>query len=294
MKKTNSDNARNSILVRSILNPTNNKITLNMSELTVRDLIVYPLKSARGIHVESMQLNELGPELDRRWMVIDSQGKFVTQRKAPKMCLIETAMGFDGSLELAVKGSDKISVPAGGYAPKQSSVWGTEVQGEDCGDDAADWISAFLDKQCRIIYMPSSYERLVDTNYATQQERVGFADGFPLLIATQSSLEDFNSKLGFEIGMDRFRPNIVIGGNQPWAEDKWTDITINNITLSLLKPCSRCIMPSINPQTGEKQMQVNQTLQAHRRRERETYFGQNAVYDRLGTITLGDSVLLSQ
>ncbi len=265
-----------------------------MSELTVSDLIVYPLKSAKGFHVKSMQLNELGPELDRRWMVIDSQGRFVTQRKAPKMCLIETTMGIDGSLELGVKGSDKISVPAGGYALKQSSVWGTDVQGEDCGDAAADWISTFLDKQCRIIYMPSNFERLVDTDYATQQERVGFADGFPLLIATQSSLEDFNSKLGFEIGMDRFRPNIVIDGNQPWAEDNWTDITINNITLSLLKPCSRCIMPSINPQTGEKQMQVNQTLQAHRRRERETYFGQNAVYDRLGTIELGDSVLLSQ
>ncbi len=263
-----------------------------MSELIVSDLIVYPLKSARGIHLESMQLNELGPELDRRWMAIDSQGKFVTQRKLPKMCLIETAMTVDGSLELSVNGEEKLTVPAGGYEPKQSSIWGTEVQGEDCGDAAADWMSAFLNKQCRIIYMPSSHQRLVDTDYATQQERLGFADGFPVLIATQSSLNDFNSKLGFEVDMDRFRPNIVIDGNPPWAEDSWKDITINTIRLSLLKPCSRCIMPSINPQSGEKQMQVNQALQAHRRRDRETFFGQNAVYDRLGTIQIGDSVLV--
>ncbi len=292
LKEPVIDKAKQSVLVRSILNLRNSKITWNMSELIVSDLIVYPLKSARGIHVESIQLNELGPELDRRWMVIDSQANFVTQRKTPKMCLIETAMTADGSLELSVKGMKVLTVSAGGYTLRQSSVWGTEVQGEDCGDEAAVWISTYLDKQCRIIYMPSTHGRLVDTNYATQKERVGFADGFPLLVATQSSLEDFISKLGFEIGMDRFRPNIVINGNQPWAEDSWKKLAINDITLSLLKPCSRCIMPSINPQTAEKQMTVNQTLQAHRRRERDTYFGQNAVYDRLGSITLGDSVKL--
>lgn len=261
-----------------------------MSELTVSDLVIYPLKSARGVHLDSMQLSELGPNHDRRWMVVDSEANCVTQRKTPKMCLIETAIS-DGSLELSLEGGDqRYTVPAGGHEIRQSSVWGTDVQGEDCGDEAADWISAFLNKPCRIIHMPSTYTRLVDPNYATQQERVGFADGFPLLITTRSSLADFNRKLGSEIGMERFRPNIVIDGNQAWAEDNWKTLTINGINLSMAKPCSRCIMPSIDPQTAQKQMQINQALQAYRRRERETYFGQNALYDRMGEIQIGDSL----
>jgi len=260
-----------------------------MNVLTVVDLVVYPLKSAQGVHLESMQLNDLGPSVDRRWMVIDSKGSFVTQRKTPEMCFIETRLASDDQLALSGNGIEECIVPAGGYDLKQSSVWGTEVQGEDCGDAAAKWISTFLNKDCRIIYMPKSYARSVDTNYAKQGECVGFADGFPLLIATRPSLNDFNTKLGFEISMDRFRPNIVVDGNQAWDEDNWEAIEINGIRFDLVKPCSRCIMPSINPKTAEKQMAVNQALLKYRRRGRNTYFGQNAIYDRTGTIKLGDT-----
>jgi len=138
--------------------------------------------------------------------------------------------------------------------------------------------------------MPDSFNRVVDTNYANNNELVGFADGFPLLITTQASLNDFNEKLGFDVGMDRFRPNIVIAGNEAYAEDQWRVIEINGIEFSLVKPCSRCIMPSINPETAEKEMLVNQTLMQYRRRDKKTYFGQNALYNKLGTISIGDQV----
>ena len=265
-----------------------------MAKLSVSELNIYPIKSARGLSLPSMQLGAQGPECDRRWMVIDRHNEFVTQRKVARMCLITTAL-VGKELIVSAEGVAHCVVPIGGGQRRRSSVWGTGVSGEDCGDEAANWISAFLDKECRIIYMRDDYTRLVDPRFAGQSERVGFADGFPLLIATQASLDDFNSKLtssnvGYEIGMDRFRPNIVITGNAPWAEDQWRRISIGDIELNLVKPCSRCIMPSVNPETAEKQMEVNQALLTYRRRDQQTYFGQNALYATQGRISVGDTV----
>ena len=270
-----------------------------MAKLSVSELTIYPLKSAKGVTLDSMALSELGPECDRRWMVIDKNNNFVTQRKTPAMCLIRTEL-VDGELYISAEESGRCHVPPGGVDIYQSSVWGTSVNGSDCGSKAAQWISDFLDQECRIIYMHETDSRLVDPNFANNNEHVGFADGFPLLITSQASLDDFNSKLsaldsgdsktGLRIGMERFRPNIVVTGNPAWAEDSWKRLTINDVEFSLVKPCSRCIMPSVNPATAKKQMQVNQTLLTHRRRGRQTYFGQNALYDRFGTINIGDAV----
>lgn len=265
-----------------------------MTKLSVSELTIYPIKSARGLNFESIQLNPQGPECDRRWMVIDSNNAFVTQRKFTKMCLIDTQLNGD-ELFISAQGFGQCRLPQGGSKSFNSSVWGTVVNGEDCGDEAAEWVSAFLGKECRIIYMRNDYSRLVDTNFATQNERVGFADGFPLLITTQASLDDFNLKLSsahpeLKVDMRRFRPNIVITGNAAWAEDQWQQISIAGIEFSLVKPCSRCIMPSVNPETGEKQMAVNKALLEHRQRDKQTYFGQNALSQSLGRISVGDTV----
>ena len=261
-----------------------------MNKLIVSSLSIYPVKSARGVSLKSMRLNSMGPECDRRWMVIDNSGAFVTQRKVPKMSQINIELiksgirlSADGFSSCFVTRQDKERVLT-------SSVWGAEVEGHDCGDDVALWLSDFLSKDCRLIYMPDNFKREVDNNFARNQELLAFADGFPLLICSQASLDDFNNKLGYKISMNRFRPNIVISGNQAYAEDHWHTIAINGIEFSLVKPCSRCIIPSINPQTGVKEMAVNDALQAHRRRGQDTFFGQNALYNKLGTIQIGDEV----
>jgi uncharacterized protein YcbX len=261
-----------------------------MSQLTISELIIYPVKSARGCSLKSMQLNPMGPECDRRWMVIDKNNAFVTQRKVRKMCLINVDQQANG-IRLSVEGMSACTVEQPISADLlTSSVWGAEVKGFDCGDEVAAWLTEFLSKDCRLIYMPDDYKRVVDTDFAHQQEQVGFADGFPLLIATQASLDDFSDKLGYKVGMERFRPNIVISGNNSYAEDEWQTIAIGDIELSLVKPCARCIMPSVNPATAAKETAVNQTLQMHRRRGSDTFFGQNALYNRLGTIHFGDHV----
>jgi uncharacterized protein YcbX len=261
-----------------------------MSQITVSELNIYPVKSARGFALKSMQLNPLGPECDRRWMVIDKSNTFVTQRKVRKMCLINVDL-LDSGIRISAEGMPACSIKTPITSDLlTSSVWGTEVKGLDCGDEVAAWLTEFLSKECRLIYMPDDYERAVDTKFAHQQEQVGFADGFPLLIATQASLDDFNEKLGYKVGMERFRPNIVISGNEAYAEDDWQHIAIGDIDLLLVKPCSRCIMPSVNPETASKEMAVIQTLQAHRRRGKDIFFGQNALYNSLGTINVGDAV----
>ncbi len=257
--------------------------------LEVSQLTVYPLKSAQGIHLDTMQLGDRGPHLDRRWMLINQHGKFVTQRQHPTLCLIHTEL-LGETLRLTKPNAASIDIPAAGDQQHQSNVWGSAVSGHDCGDEAADYLGSYLGFTCRLIYMPENFSRVVDANYAKNRELVGYADGFPILITTQESLDDFNRKLGYQIGMERFRPNIVVSGGDAYAEDQWQIISINDIEFSLVKPCSRCIMPSVNPETAKKEMQVNQTLMQYRRRDRKTYFGQNALYNKLGRINVGDRV----
>lgn len=268
-----------------------------MSKLFVSKLNIYPIKSAAGLSLKAMQLNPMGPECDRRWMIVDSNNVFITQRKFSKMCLLNVNLTSQG-LELSSEGYSpcSVTIPEDRHLI-ESSVWGSDAHGLDCGDHVAQWLSDFLGKSCRLIYMPDDYQRAVDTNYVKDNEKVAFADGFPLLVTSQSSLDDFNSKLsmsnpGLEIGMNRFRPNIVISGNDAYAEDEWQIIRIGDIEVSLVKPCSRCIMPSINPASGQKEIAVNQTLQKYRKRGRDTFFGQNAVYSTLGEISLGDEVTI--
>jgi len=259
--------------------------------MVVSQLFIYPLKSARGIELERIELDRHGPVFDRQWMVVTPQGKFVTQRQLPKMCLIETRL-IDGCLGLGAPGMPSILVSGSG---KQSGVivWKDSVQAVDCGDAAADWLSTYLGRSCRLVKMPTGSRRLVDQDYAHSGETVRFADGFPLLIVSQASLDDFNSKLEHSIGMERFRPNIVIDGCRPFAEDEWRELTIGELILSIVKPCSRCIIPSIDPLTGEKQMVVNEALFTHRRRDHKAFFGQNALLRNTGRIDVGEQVVVS-
>lgn len=257
--------------------------------IKVQDLVIYPLKSAQGIKLSTMRLTDRGPHLDRRWMLIDEHGRFISQRLHPKMCLIKTEL--DGEQLIITKpGFDSLNVENPNQTQYKSIVWGSPVQGQDCGDAAASYLGAFLGVACRLIFMPKSFHRKVDTRFAQKNEIVGFADGFPVLIASQASLDNFNQKLGHQIDMRRFRPNIVLTGCDAYAEDAWKLIAIRSIQFSVVKPCSRCIMPSVNPATGEKEMSVNQTLLRHRRKGKKTYFGQNAIHHHYGSIELGDEV----
>ena len=232
----------------------------------------------------------MGPIYDRNWMVVNPEGKALTQRVIPKMCLIKCTI--EGNrLILNAKSMPEISVKEPTNL-KEVTVWSDTVKAGDCGDEVASWLSQYLGKAARLVRVTEQTNRQIDQNFAAPNELVGFADGFPTLIVSQASLDEFNSHMETKIDMRRFRPNIVIAGTEPFAEDSWSTLRVGEIEFSLVKPCSRCIMPSINPDNGEKEMQVNQVLLTTRRRDRETYFGQNATHKGEGTISIGDSVEL--
>lgn len=273
--------------------------------MQISELYLHPLKSAAAISVGQLTYNYIGPIYDREWMLVDLNGAFISQRKHPKLCLLNVDVD-DQQLRLNAQGMNPLNVALKtmrknestahnsrlGSPIMQVTIWRDTVHASDCGDDAAQWLSEFLGVSCRLVKVNNDTARQVDTDYAKSGQLVGFADGFPSLIVSRESLDEFNTHLDAPIDMRRFRPNIVISGASPYAEDTWQRIRINNIEFDLVKPCSRCIMPSINPDTAQKEMAVNQVLLETRRRERATYFGQNALHHGEGQIRVGDAVEL--
>jgi len=260
----------------------------------ISELFIYPLKSAKGLSLSTIAFNQRGPIFDRHWMVINPKKKFLTQRQKPKMCLINTALS-DQTLTLSAPEMPRLELPVFDIESLNqrihATVWHDTVDALDCGDLAAQWISDYLMVEgCRLVYMPDDTQRQIDTNYAKRQETVSFADGFPSLIISQASLTNFNKKLNQPISMANFRPNIVIDNCEAYAEDQWKEIKVAGITFSLVKPCSRCIIPSIEQDTANRQTEVTDALNKHRRRDRATYFGQNALHDTSGIIRVGDTV----
>lgn len=158
--------------------------------------------------------------------------------------------------------------------------------------DAA--LSGFLDRDCRLVYMPEDTRRPVDTRYARQGETVSFADGFPLLLVSQASLDDLNSRLPEPVPMNRFRPNLVVSGCGPFAEDDWRRLRIGELELEVAKPCSRCVMPSIVQETAGRDGTINRVLASFRRRDGVICFGQNLLYRHSGRLRVGDPVEIIQ
>ena len=260
----------------------------------VSELYTYPLKSAQGLLLSSVEFEAKGPKFDRQWMVINKKKRFITQRQHPKMCLIKANIQ-DKSLSLDAPDMPTININSNEVRNKNHktlvTIWADNVEALDCGDHAAQWVSSYLGiDEGRLVYMPNETQRLVDTDFASKNETVSFADGFPSLLISQESLNHFNSKLDQPIQMANFRPNIVISDCEPYAEDQWQEIKIAGITFSLVKPCSRCIIPSIDQSTAVKQPEVTGALNKYRRRDRATYFGQNALHDSTGFISVGDNV----
>ena len=263
-----------------------------MPTYTISQLYTYPLKSARGQASDRLQLGAMGPQHDRRWMVVDGSGQFITQRQLPRLCLISATVSR-GDLALEAAGYPALVVDSCQSQPSlQISVWDDVVDALDCGDEAADWLSNFLAISCRLVFMPDSCQRRVDTDYARNNEVVSFADAFPLLLISEASLQDLNTRLSAPVGMNRFRPNIVVSGCDPFAEDQWRSFRVGELLFSVVKACSRCVIPSIDPETGEKQRQINRVLAGFRRRDGAIYFGQNLLCEGEGGIRVGDAIEL--
>lgn len=260
---------------------------------SLSELYRYPVKSTAYEALESVHLDALGLEGDRRWMVVEaSNGRFLTQRLLPQMGRIEARWqeGF-AALRLRAPGMDDLLVDVPGRDDNLRGVliWRDMLQVPDAGDAAAQWLSAFLGRDVRLVQMPEQRARQVDTAYAEPGEHVHFADGFPLLLIGQGSLDDLSAKVGRPLEMLRFRPNLVVTGAEPFAEDGWKRIRIGDVTFRVAKPCSRCILTTIDPHTGERDAtrEPLATLLGYRNVNGEAMFGQNLLAENRGELKLG-------
>jgi len=250
----------------------------------------YPLKSAAGLPCEQVTLDRFGIAGDRRWLLVDPAGTFLSQRRLPALALLRAAEA-GGALRLEVAGEALPVARPGSAAPRRPvTVWGDRVDAADAGDAPAAWLGERLGTACRLVYMPDDCRRPVDPAYAAPGTTVSFADGFPLLVLSQASLDGLNARLPAPVPMDRFRPNLVIAGAAPHAEDHWRQLRIGGSLLTLVKPCARCAIPAIDQATAVRDPHINRVLASYRRRDGQVFFGQNAIHDGPGMLTVGDAV----
>lgn len=261
--------------------------------IRVSQLYIYPVKSLGAVALDTMQLVDGGPAWDRRWMIVDAQGRFITQRDYAKLALIDVALDVaDATICLSSPSTDRLELPL--FANNERSqpvvVWNDTVRAVHGGEQAQRWISAYLGSPACFVYMPDSSVRRADQDFAQANDVVSFADAFPLLLTAEASLQNFNGHLEQPIEMLRFRPNIVVTGATAYAEDSWHRVRVGALDCRVVKACARCVIPSINRGSAQKEPQVVRALAQHRRGRRGVYFGQNLIHDGNGKINKGDAV----
>jgi uncharacterized protein YcbX len=264
-----------------------------MMDAVVRALFVYPVKSCRGIALDRAEVRLRGLRHDRRWMIVDGAGKFVTQREEPRLATVDVTIDEErAALVLSASGHGAVQLS---LAPREGEratvhVWSSEVAALHAGDEAARWASALLGAPASIVFMPDAVERPVEPEYARSGDHVSFADAFPMLVATTASLDDLNARLEQPVPMNRFRPNVVVDGSAPWAEDRWRRLRVGTVPVRLPKGCDRCVITTTDQVTGDRGVEPLRTLATFRKIENKVYFGVNAVPDARGTIAVGDAV----
>lgn len=261
-----------------------------MAVIRVAGIRVYPVKSLGGIAVEASELDDLGLRHDRRWVVVDATGRFHTQRWRPRLALVRTRLAGDG-VELSAAGWPEMALPPGGHGPIDVAVWKDRCVAEACGADADRWISGFLGESCRFAWMPP------DTVRATQQRRdesvgrIGFADAYPLLAISDASLAGLNERLASPVPMNRFRPNLIISGVHPHGEDAWDRVRIGSVDFVVAKRCERCVLTTIDQETGVPGTEPLRTLATYRRRGPNVVFGVYLAHRTSGAVRVGDEVV---
>jgi uncharacterized protein YcbX len=257
----------------------------------LRGLYQYPIKSCRGTALEEAVVGVRGIVADRHWMVVDSSGTFLSQRELPRMALISPRL-TGGTMEISAPGMRSLTISLGDDGPRVDvTVWADRCVAVDEGDSAAAWFTAFLGVTCRLTRMPDEEARRVDPAYASPDDQVGFADGFSFLLTSRASLEELNRRMPAPLPMNRFRPNIVIDGVEPFEEDGWKRIRIDGIEFTVAKPCARCAITTTDQNTAERSKEPLRTLATFRNvKGKGVMFGQNLIHDRTGVLHVGAEV----
>lgn len=261
--------------------------------MIISQLYIYPVKSCAGVAISEMTFDHSGPVGDRRFVIVDENGGFLSQRELPQMANIQPSLSptrlslsFHSVEKKSLKNTDiSIDIHQRGLLSRVQ-VWGDEVLGNDCGDDVASWLSEVLRVKCRLMQLPEDNLRRADRHFAPENTGVSYADGFPLLLVSQASLDALSTQAGEVVDVRRFRPNIVVEGDiEAYEEREWKRLVcshelmgITSCELLMVKPCERCVIPTRHPDTLERSPEVIQALKDQCRIEGRIIFGQNAIY----------------
>lgn len=270
--------------------------------MTISELYIYPIKSLSGISVQEVIVEEKGFQHDRRFMLVTpdrngGSGVFMTQRTNHQMALIDIAILRSDVSEDTLRvwhrhrPDDVLELPLVVTTPTETilvSIWDSiDVPAVTVSDEADRWFSNVLGTDCRLVFMPETTHRAVDPTYALDNDAVSFADGYPYLLIGQASLDTLNQRLAEPIPMLRFRPNVVVQGSSPYEEDSWAEFRVGDLDFYGVKPCARCVLTTIDPETGEQGKEPLRTLTTYRRWNSKILFGQNVLAKSTGKTTLG-------
>lgn len=264
--------------------------------LSLSRLFIYPIKSLAGIEVKQSQVTPTGLQYDRKWMLVDEHQQFLSQRRLPKMALLKTQVVGQQLIVSAPNQEDLVLQlkPAESTVTQEVTLWHDQCIVQEVDREASQWFSGFLQFPCTLVYQPDENIRTVDQKYAQAKDQTSFSDGFPFLMVSDASLALLNQQMGLSLSIRRFRPNLVVTDCSAYAEDSWRIISIGEISFRLPKPCARCAIPQIDPDTAISDQEPLRTLAITRKWNNEVFFGQNALHDSLGLLKAGDSVTIKK
>jgi uncharacterized protein len=266
-----------------------------MSELRLTEIWIYPIKSLGGIRLKEAKVLKKGLALDRRWMLVDEHGNFLTQRNISTMALFKLNLEGD-SLNIGFKGDGsqlEISTSARPKGVSESvKIWDDTVDAIEVDKETSAWFSEKLKMKCRLVSFPEQNPRAVDAIYKINDDHVSLADAYPFLIIGHQSVNFLNSKLEMPLPMNRFRPNFVFSGGEPNEEDTWRDFQIGENRFVGVKPCARCVLTTVNQETAEKGLEPLRTLATYRKKENKILFGQNLIAVDHTIVKEGDLIII--
>jgi len=260
--------------------------------IKVVSLHIYPIKGMQGVSVQSSKALERGFEHDRRYMLVDKDGKFISQRTHPQLVFFHPQI-IDNQLVAEYKDqSISISQDASLQNTVETTIFENLVEATEVSHEANSWFTSILNEEVRLVKMGRDNIRYKELVKGPKQVEVSFADGYPYLITGTESLRQLNGKLDMSIDMNRFRPNIVVETSKAHIEDNWEGVKIGETKFMVIKPCARCPVPTIDQTNGTKSKEPIKTLASYRKEKNKVYFGANAISRQVGLVHIGDEVVV--
>lgn len=261
-----------------------------MTKRTLSEIWIYPVKSLGGIPLKTSAVRKKGLLYDRRWMLVDEQNTFMTQRIHPRMALIKVTLSDTLNFHFEQE-TKKVSLSAVGIQIT-ATIWDDQVEVLIVEGPHNEWLSEILGFRCRLASFPEENARAVDERYRLGDDHVSLADAYPLMVLGQSSLEDLNKRLSEPVPMNRFRPNLVFTGGNPYEEDGWKNFAVGKNRFVGVKPCARCVLTTVDQETAIQGKEPLKTLSRYRRQGEKVLFGQNVIPLDYDQITVGDEIVV--